>query len=226
MAAQAQIQIGSHKLGRPFVYLARLILIALLAWIAYIAPPWRYAPMWIAAAAWIGFSIYWSLAAKNSAEAKFSESAQSRRVHVVLCNIGQILLFLPIPGLNQSFLPAANLWPVAGLIVLAASIALAVWARRHLGGNWSARVELKTDHELIRTGPYRLLRHPIYTAIFGMCIGTAIVSGRVHALVGTAIVVISYRRKIRIEEGKLRESFGPRYDDYRRATWGMIPGLF
>jgi hypothetical protein len=84
-------------LGKKSIYLLRLLLIGLLAWIVYIAPPVRYWPMWVAAAGWIGFSIYSSAAARNSAEAKSSESAESRRVHVLLTNVGQLLLFVPIP---------------------------------------------------------------------------------------------------------------------------------
>jgi protein-S-isoprenylcysteine O-methyltransferase Ste14 len=228
MAAQAQpvVQIGKFKLGKKSVYLVRLLLIGLLAWIVYIAPPVRYWPMWLAAAAWIAFSIYWSAAAKNSAEAKTSESAESRRVHVLLTNVGQLLLFIPIPGLRSNFLPVSPLWTPTGLAILAASIALAVWARRHLGRNWSGRIEIKTDHELVRTGPYRILRHPIYSAVLGMCVGTALVDQHVHALVGVALVMIAYWRKIRMEEAKLREGFGAQYDDYRRATWRLVPGLF
>ena len=103
---------------------------------------------------------------------------------------------------------------------------LAFWARRHLGRNWSMRVEIKVNHELVRTGPYRLLRHPIYTAVVGMCAGTTLISGQWHAAVGVALVLIAYWRKIRMEEARLREAFGTKYDEYRRGTWGLIPGWF
>lgn len=78
----------------------------------------------------------------------------------------------------------------------------------------------------MRSGPYRMLRHPIYTAMVGMYVGTALVAGQVHALVGVAMVVIAYWRKIRMEEGKLRDAFGVEYDEYRRATWGLVLRLF
>src|SRR5215469_14810625 len=228
MAAQSQptIHIGTLRLGRKFIYIARLILLALLAWIVYIAPPLRYWPMWLAAAGWVVFSIYWSTAAKNSAQAQSSESDGSRGIHVFLTSTGQLLLFIQVPGLGRSFIPHSLQWAVFGLALEAASIALAVWARRHLSHNWSAKIEIKVDHELVRTGPYRVLRHPIYTAVLGMCLGTTLVDGHVHALIGIALVIVAYWRKIRMEETKLREAFGPQYDDYRRATWGFIPALF
>ena len=228
MAAQpqARVQVGKFKLTGAAVWLVRLILLGVIALTAYLVPPVSNWPMWVAAAAWIAFSVYWGVASKNSAEAKRSESFESRRVHVLLMTSGQLLLFAAIPGLWHGFLPASAWWVPAGLAILAASIALAVWARRHLGSNWSGRIEIKTDHELVRTGPYRKLRHPIYTAMLGMCVGTALIDGHVHALVGLALVVVAYWRKVHMEEANLREAFGVRYNDYRRATWGCIPGIF
>ena len=224
-APQVRLQIGKYQFGKGGVMAARLVLLASIVWIGYLAPPWRYWPMWLAAGAWIGFSIYWG-AEKKAADAKTWESAESRRVHVILSNIGLFLFFLPLPGLRQAFLPPSPVWIPLGLGILAASIGLAVWARRHLGRNWSGRIEIKVDHELIRSGPYRLLRHPIYTAMLGMCAGTAIVDGHVHALAGVAVFVAAYWRKVRMEEANMRNAFGARYDAYRRATWGAIPGLF
>ena len=62
--------------------------------------------------------------------------------------------------------------------------------------------------------------------MLGMCIGTALVDGHLHALIGVAMVMFAYWRKIRMEEAKLGEAFGPKYDDYRRATWRLLPGLY
>ena len=222
MASQSQptIQIGKFKPGRRSVRLVLLpIQIGIIVWIAYLAPPLSHWPMWVSAAGWIAFGNYWAVAAKNAAEAKSSESAKSRRVHELLTNGGLLLLFIPIPGLRQSFLPASAAWVPAGLAAQASFFALAVWARRHLGRNWSARIEIKMGHQLVRSGPYRMLRHPIYTAVVGMYTGTALVSGKWHALIGVAMVMFAYWRKIRMEEAKLREAFGTEYENYRRATW-------
>lgn len=75
----------------------------------------------------------------------------------------------------------------------------------------------------MRTGPYRLVRHPIYTAILGMAAGTAIVSGQLHGLVGAATIAFAYARKIRLEEQRLGETFDAEWDAYRKATWALIP---
>ena len=220
------IQIGTRKLTGLPQFLAWLILIGVFLWIAYAWPPWTYWPMWLSAAGWLAFGSYWGTAAKNSAAPKQAESTKSRRVHELLMNGGILLLFIAVPGLREDFLPASFLWVLIGLSLQAACFALAVWARRHLGTNWSGRIEIKTGHELIRTGPYRIVRHPIYTAMLGMCIGTALVDGQVHALIGVAMVMFAYWRKIRMEEAKLDEAFGSRYQDYRRATWRVLPGLY
>jgi protein-S-isoprenylcysteine O-methyltransferase Ste14 len=103
---------------------------------------------------------------------------------------------------------------------------LAVWARRHLGRNWSGEIAIKVDHKLVRSGPYRVVRHPIYTALLGMYAGSAVVFGELHALLGLAMAVFAYGRKVNLEEANLMECFGADYRDYRSATWALLPGLF
>jgi len=224
---QTAIVIGKYRLaGRP----AQIVLLALLAgaiaWIAYLRPSLSNWPVWVSMAGWVAFTAYWGAAAKNSAEAKRSESAGSRRVHEILVNVALLLLFVPVPGLRQSFLPHTFARVADGLTIQAAFFGLAVWARLHLGRNWSGRIEIKVEHELIRSGPYRILRHPIYTAMLGMYVGTAVTVNQAHALLGVAMVMFAYWRKIRMEEANLRSAFGPRYEEYRRATWSLIPGVY
>ena len=103
---------------------------------------------------------------------------------------------------------------------------LAIWARSHLGRNWSGEVRIGVDHELVRTGPYRLLRHPIYTSMLGMFLGTAISSSQYHALLGLGILLLAYLRKTRLEEQILQQTFGTEYEAYRRQTWALVPLLF
>jgi protein-S-isoprenylcysteine O-methyltransferase Ste14 len=96
----------------------------------------------------------------------------------------------------------------------------------HLGRNWSSEVQILSDHQLVRTGPYALVRHPIYTAILGLALGTAVVSGRVVSLLGASMFAYAYVRKLRIEEGALGETFGAAWDDYRKRSWALVPGVF
>jgi protein-S-isoprenylcysteine O-methyltransferase Ste14 len=82
------------------------------------------------------------------------------------------------------------------------------------------------DHQLIRSGPYKLLRHPIYTGILAMYLGTAVVSGEWLAVIGVVLVVFAYWRKIRLEEANMVVAFGADYDAYRRESWALVPGLY
>ena len=176
---------------------------------------------------WFVFFLYWTIASRNSAATRNSESWVSKYFHQIVLNVALVLLFWPAPGLSGWFLPQRLHFLVAvGVVIQAGFLLLGVWARRHLGRNWSAEVRIGEDHELIRTGPYRFLRHPIYTAMLGMFLGTAIASSQYHALLGLAILVAAYLRKTRLEEQILLQTFGGDYDAYRRDTWALMPLLF
>src|SRR5262245_41224035 len=95
-------------------------------------------------AGWVIFSLYWEYAARNAAAAKSSESRSSRRVHVFLTNIALLLEIAPIRGLGR-WVPVSPIVMAAGLAVEAAGLALAIWARRHLGRNWSGEITVKVD---------------------------------------------------------------------------------
>jgi protein-S-isoprenylcysteine O-methyltransferase Ste14 len=172
------------------------------------------------------FSVYWSIAAKDSAPTKTSESKWSRGLHLFLVNGAVLLLIFPIPGLTRRFLPDNHFVVAVGLAIEAAFILLAVWARLHLGTNWSGEVRVAAGHQLIRSGPYRFIRHPIYTAVLGMYCGVAIVSGEIHAPIALVIVTLAYWRKIRMEERAMAATFGANHEAYRRDTWALVPFLF
>jgi protein-S-isoprenylcysteine O-methyltransferase Ste14 len=174
---------------------------------------------------WLILSLYWEHAAKTAAPAKSSESSASRSVHVVLTNAAILFEIIQIPAIPR-FLPLNAFVLAAGLVVSSLGLALAIWARRILGKHWSGRITIKVDHELIRTGPYRLIRHPIYTGILVLYTGTAIISGSCLALLAVAMALVAYARKIRLEEANLRIAFGPAYDTYCRESKALIPWLF
>ena len=183
-------------------------------------------PLLLAAAAcWVLLSLYWEREARHATEAKTSESRGSRAFHVFLTNAAVLLEIAPIHGLGR-FVPV-SLWIMsAGLAVEAFGLVLAIWARRHLGRNWSGEITIKVEHELIRTGPYRILRHPIYTGLIAMYAGVLLVTGEWLAVVGFVIVALAYWRKIRLEEANLNVAFGTDYDAYRRESWALVPGIF
>jgi protein-S-isoprenylcysteine O-methyltransferase Ste14 len=178
----------------------------------------------IAIALWLIPGIYWEIAARNKTAVK--EPMRTRSVHLALTAAAQLLLILPVPGLRARFLPLSMPVWVAGLAIEALAVALTVWARRVLGKNWSGAIATNVDHELIRRGPYRNVRHPIYTGILGTYLGVTIVSGEIHALIGLVLCLIAYARKIRMEEAHLRQAFGPAYADYAQHSWRLVPRVF
>jgi len=197
--------------------------IALLIGVRYM-PPLKI-PMAVKASLvlWLLFSIYWAIAARQSKSTESSESLASRQLHVILVNGALLLLVLPIPGLRWRFLFDSKVVIAIGLIIQLASIVLAVAARYYLGRNWSGEVRIANEHELMRSGPYRFVRHPIYSAILGMYIGTVLVSGEIHAPIAFVIVTLAYWRKIGLEERALHERFGAEFAAYCRETSALIP---
>ena len=191
-------------------------------------------PMAISFYLWVVLSIYWGWAARNSSTAKSEESGGSRALHLLMVNGAMLLAFWPFPGWPVSttnlyvfprVLPSEPYLAPIGLALAAASLLLALWARRHLGRNWSGAVTVKVDHELVRSGPYRRIRHPIYTGAIGMYVGTALISGRLQGILALALVSIAYARKIQLEERNLRQEFGPAFDEYCHESWALIPGI-
>jgi protein-S-isoprenylcysteine O-methyltransferase Ste14 len=183
-------------------------------------------PMLASFVPWIVFSLYWEIQAKNSAPAVSSESKASRSVHVILTNLALFLIILPSKSLSRRFLPDAMIVKLFGFALECAGLALAIWARRILGRNWSGEITIKENHQLIRSGPYRTVRHPIYSGLLVMYAGTAIVSGQMHALIGLLVAILAYLRKTRMEEANLVNAFGARYGEYREETWAIVPGIY
>jgi len=176
---------------------------------------------------WFVFFLYWAIASHDSAESETSESSLSTHFHQIALGVSLVLLLWPVPGLDRWFLPQRlHVLVAVGAAIQIAFASLAVWARRHLGRNWSAEVRIGQGHQLVRTGPYRLLRHPIYTAMLGMFLGTAIAGSQYHALVAIVLLFFAYLRKTRLEEEILARTFGAEWDAYRRSTWALVPGVY
>jgi protein-S-isoprenylcysteine O-methyltransferase Ste14 len=221
------VQIGGFKLTGPAALIALLVLPAAIAGLVWLShPDFRWGWLWLSAALWVAFQWYWTAAARNRSASRSSESPRSRALHQHLLNLSLVLLFLRVPGLKTRWVPEVAWVIAAGLAIHLVSLALAVWSRRHLGRNWSGEIAAKVDHRLVRSGPYRWIRHPIYTAMLGMTLGTALVSGETHALLAFVIMAVAYARKLRLEEAQLREVFGAAYDEYRRHSRALIPWVF
>jgi protein-S-isoprenylcysteine O-methyltransferase Ste14 len=208
---------------------AALFLLALLALIAYEIirdKPWvDPSPLWISGALWAWFEIYWGIKARGAATARVSESAKSRAVHTRLFMAAIVLFFVDVRGLNGHWVPSARLVSPLGVAIQSAGLWFAIWARKTLGRHWSGELTVKEGHEIVKSGPYRFIRHPIYTGILVMGLGTAVTSNSWHALIGFAVMSAAYWRKIRMEERWLVDAFGGAYVEYKRDSWALIPGI-
>jgi protein-S-isoprenylcysteine O-methyltransferase Ste14 len=175
---------------------------------------------------WAAWAIYWFVAASRVKQNRREESALSRAGHIVPLGIAAWLLWtpaLPHNFLGARFLPAAPATYWAGVFIVAFGLLFAIWARNVLGRNWSGIVTLKQDHELIRTGPYRYVRHPIYTGLLIAFAGSAIARGEWRGLLALAIVFAALWRKLKLEERWMVETFGDAYLRYRAEVRALIP---
>jgi protein-S-isoprenylcysteine O-methyltransferase Ste14 len=100
-----------------------------------------------------------------------------------------------------------------------------LWARFHLGQYWSARVTIKKDHQLIRTGPYARLRHPIYSGLDLAVLGSALALDRWRCLAGDCLIVLGYWIKARKEEAMLSAQFAAGFQEHCRLTGFLLPRL-
>ncbi len=125
--------------------------------------------------------------------------------------------------LNERFAPL-SLWLVRLAAALTfAGIAFAIWARVWIAGNWSSDVTLKRDHELIVSGPYACVRHPIYTGILLALTGTTLAVGELRGLLAVVLACAAFWRKLGIEEAVMRRQFGEAYVRYAERVPALIP---
>ena len=112
-------------------------------------------------------------------------------------------------------------WILLAIVVL--GISLAWWARLHLGRLWSGRVTRKEDHRVVDTGPYALVRHPIYTGIILSALATGIAERRGLAFLGSLVIAAGFWLRSRVEERFLKAELGPAYETYARRVPMLIP---
>jgi protein-S-isoprenylcysteine O-methyltransferase Ste14 len=178
---------------------------------------------------WLLFYAIWLLAAQRVKETQRVETSFSRQAILLITILGYAMTltsWFHVGPLALRFVPHTLGWVLAGVVIEALGIGFALVARVYLGRNWSGKVTIKVDHELISNGPYRLTRNPIYTGIITGVLGTAIAYGFLSGLVGLAMVLVAHLWKISEEERFLSEQFGPAYAEYRRRVKALIPFIW
>ena len=180
----------------------------------------------IISSCWGIFLVVWLLAAIFTKRTVYRESAAQRLSYTIPLVIGCWLVFrgrrLLYP-LNIHIIPHIGVVSLIATVVCICGLMFCLWARVILGRNWSGSITLKQNHELIVRGPYRLVRHPIYTGLLAMVVATAIQQGHVAGIVGVLLVFASLWIKSSNEEELMQKQFPNQYDAYRQRVKRIIP---
>jgi protein-S-isoprenylcysteine O-methyltransferase Ste14 len=175
---------------------------------------------------WMAWAISWITSALFTNRTRWSESRLSRMVYSIPFGLGFYLIFhRREPGYslfyNRFWTSSIASWIGNGLTVV--GFTFAWWARVHLGRYWSGTITLKEGHRLIRTGPYRLARHPIYTGFLSAVLGSAIAASTGDAMIGFVLIVGSIVLKMHREEALMTREFPDEYRQFKAEVPALIP---
>jgi protein-S-isoprenylcysteine O-methyltransferase Ste14 len=188
--------------------------------------PLSLTPLEVIRACWMIFLAVWVVAAISTKRAVYRESRAQRLGYVLLLFVGCYLVFSGRrfgSPLNLRLLLPNAIIPWLAAVLCLAGLAFSIWARLTLGRNWSGTVTLKEGHELILRGPYRFVRHPIYTGLFAMILATAIAFGHLVAFVGVLLAFVSFWIKLGYEEKVMLSQFPDQYTAYQKRVKRIIP---
>ena len=178
-------------------------------------------------ACWLIYIVYWIGSARRLKLVVKRQSWLSIIAHRIPVMLGGFLLVAPrlSPLLRHNLTPHTDIAAAVGAVVCVLGLAVAIWSRRTLAGNWSASVTFKQGHELVQTGPYRFVRHPIYTGILLMILGSASAVGQLQSWLGFVIVFVGFWIKLKQEESLMLLHFPNEYPAYRTRVKALVPFL-
>jgi protein-S-isoprenylcysteine O-methyltransferase Ste14 len=186
-------------------------------------------PILIGCTLWLVFVIAWAIAGGRAAPDIATAGPRRERAYSLIVALGLVMMVLSPPLLIRH---AFQLWsnpPVLAwilLLAMSAGIALCCWARIHLGRLWSAHVTRKEGHRVVDSGPYRKVRHPVYSGLMLMYFGFALLCGSALALAAAVVISLGLWLKARLEEKFLAAELGTAaYDLYRARTPMFVPRL-
>jgi protein-S-isoprenylcysteine O-methyltransferase Ste14 len=183
----------------------------------------------IIGAMWLAIFIIWAISGLTVKDTVRSQSDARARLLVWGVLLAWFMLFNPRlrPGLlGGRFVSMGPAAAYTGLALTTLGLGLALWARFAIGRNWGGAITVQEGHKVVRSGPYAMVRHPIYSGFMLATFGTAIAVGEIGGLVSTALVVLCWGYKARLEESFLIEQFGAEYEQYRHEVKGLIPGIW
>lgn len=174
---------------------------------------------------WIIFCVWWLISALTAKAVAEKQSLRSALAHRIPVGLGWWLLILPRvpPPLNWRLLPHPDWLLATGAAACVLGLYITLWARWTLAGNWSSDVTFKQNHELIRRGPYRFVRHPIYTGLLVMGLGTGLAIGQLRCGLSLVVVAFGFWVKLRQEEKLLLRHFPDQYPLYQKQVKALVP---
>lgn len=178
---------------------------------------------------WIAAGVVWLIGALSAKRSVRAQSATSRFFHLTLVALAFFIGFTrPFERgfLGRKFMGVSPAISLLALTLTAVGIAFAIWARLSLGANWSGTITVKHDHTLIRRGPYRVVRHPIYSGLLLAFAGTVLAIREIRGLIAFVLISAALLLKARIEERFMIEQFGTEYREYSREVKGLIPFVY
>lgn len=178
---------------------------------------------------WLTWWVFWILAALRTKRAAERVDWIQRLYYTIPVLLGYYCMFFldsDVLWLQHRLLPRTTSLAIAAIDITLTGLGFAIWARVYLGRNWSSAPTIKEHHQLIRSGPYRLVRHPIYTGILLAMAGTFLANGKVRGTLAVAFCWFGWLIKIHMEEQFMTRAFGAEYEDYRRATGALLPRLW
>jgi protein-S-isoprenylcysteine O-methyltransferase Ste14 len=178
--------------------------------------------------AWALWAAYWYISALFVNKTRSSEGWAARMQHLLPLALGFVLIFHDRHGRGWLWgrIYESQTAEAIGTALTVAGLLFAVWGRLHLGKYWSGIITLKEGHKLIRTGPYRFVRHPLYTGFLSAVLGSAITASTGDAFIGFVIMLVAYLIKMRREEKLLTGEFGQEYVAFKSQVWALLPFVY
>lgn len=177
---------------------------------------------------WAIFALYWLISSFSQKPLAEKTSFASRTVQLLFMIIAFnfTIQSAQLYPLSIMLIPDSLVITIVGIALCVPGLITCIWARRTLAGNWSSLPVIKKDHDLVQDGPYRFVRHPIYTGFLLMFLGTALVIGRLGLLIGFAVCFVGFWIKLRQEEALMIKRFKGDYLSYKKRVKALIPYLF
>jgi len=169
---------------------------------------------------WLTFVAYWLISARG--RKKVIQRSNPRRRYIALLLIVLVIAYTYQPYYHIRLIPHLDWLEILGVILCALGISISIWARHHLGKNWSGTPSIQQDHELVTSGPYRLVRHPIYTGLLLAMLGSSLVNDSAWIII-FAINCFVFVRRVFVEEKIMMQLFPHQYREYKKRTKALIP---